>query len=291
MNNQVRVKIFFPGYTSEGSKKSICRTFGIENFTYKHIYFVNDNNYTHVIIINYYNNKIIPKIKGNIPKENILGIAWEPPIFLPKNQEFKDYATKRIGKFLFGANLNNFPKCFIGHYGFISHIPLQSKPEKTKFMSIIVSNKKHQEGHKYRHTLVQAILKTDLDIHIYGRGANLYHGDRIKGKFKLPELPYKDYNFTIAVENKRYNHYISEKFSNSISLNCIPIYYGARCIKNYFGDNCHIKLTGVINDDIKLLQDISNNKEKYLLNLDTARNHILNGNASLPVFLSKHWKK
>ncbi len=289
MDNQVRVKIFFPGYNSKNIKRNICRTYAVENFKYKHIFFVDDNTYTHAIIINYYDNKIIPKIKENIPKKNILGIAWEPPILLQITEEFKDYATKRIGKFLYGGNYNNLPKCFVGYYGFISHLPVKPKPKKTKFMSIIVSNKKQLEGHKYRHTLVQAILKTNLDIHIYGRGAKLYSGDRIKGKFYSKE-PYIDYTFTIAVENKRYNHYISEKFSTAISLNCIPIYYGAQCIKNYFGDNCYIKLTGVINDDIKLLQGISNNKEKYLLNLDTARNHILNGNASLPVFLSKHWK-
>jgi len=290
MNNQVRVKIFFPRYTSECGRNAICKTFGVENFQYKHILFVNDESYTHAIIINYYNNKVISKIKENIPRKNILGIAWEPPIFLPRNQEFKDYATKRIGKFLFGANLKGFPKCFVGYYGFISHRPIQNKKEKTKFMSIIVSNKKQLEGHKYRHTLVQAILKTNLDIHIYGRGSNQYGGDRIKGGFEDVDLPYKNYTFTIAIENKRYNHYISEKFTNAISFNCIPIYYGATCIKKYFGDNCHIKLTGVINDDIRLLHDIFNNKDKYLLNLDTARNNILNGNASLPVFLSKYWK-
>ena len=203
MNNQIRVRVFFPNYTSTGVRNAICDTFSVKDFKYKHIQFVDDDTYTHVIIINYYNNKIIPKIKKTISKKNVLAIAWEPPIFLPKGKDFKDYADKNIGKFLYGQVLRNYPKCFVGHYGFISHIPFQPKPEKTKFMSIVLSKKKQLDGHKHRHSLVQAILKTDLDIHIYGRGANQYSSDRVKGEFERME-PYKDYTFTIAIENKRY---------------------------------------------------------------------------------------
>ena len=289
MNDTIKVRVFFPGYTSTGSMTAICKTFGIKDFTHEHITFVDDSSYTHAIIINWYSKKDNPKIK-QLPKKNILGIAWEPPILLRRDNDIKDYAEKHIGKFLIGQNLKGYPKCYTGYYSFISHIPIQDKPDKTEFMSIIVSNKKYLQGHKYRHELVQAILKTNLNIHIYGVGSNEYNDERVRGKFIRME-PYKDYMFTIAIENKIYNHYITEKITSAFSLNCIPIYLGCPNIKKYFGDNCHIKLNGNVNDDIKLLHDIFNNKDKYLLNLDGARNHILTGNASLPVFLSKYWKK
>lgn len=282
MNIEIRVRVFFDKYPT--AIEAICKTFSIINYQYKHIKFVNDETYTHAIIINSYNHKIKP-----IPKKNVLGLAWEPPILLRRDKETIDYTQQYIGKYLIGHSLKNYPKCYVPYYGFISHIPIQPRPEKKEMMSIILSKKKYLEGHKYRHQLVQAILKTDLNIHIYGKGAINYGGDRVKGEF-IREEPYKDYHFTIAIENKRYNHYISEKFTSAISLNCIPIYLGSPNIKKYFGDKCHIELTGKVIKDIKILQDIFNNKDKYLFNLDTARSNILEGNASLPEFLSKYWK-
>ena len=209
---------------------------------------------------------------------------------LEPTYKFRNYIERRVGNYLIGARIKGFPKEYICHYGFLSHIPIQNKPKKTNIMSIILSNKKITTGHKYRHELVEKILKTDLNIHIYGRGADNYKDDRVKGSFNLME-PYESYTFTIAIENVIHNHYISEKFTSSIALNCIPIYLGSRNIKKYFGDDCYIKLPGKVDEDIKLLQDIFTNKDKYLKNLDTARNHIINGNASLPVFLSKYWSK
>jgi len=288
MNSQVRVRVFFPGYPN--TFKAICDTWKLKKYQYKHIKFVNDESYTHAIIINFYSDKVKLKIKENIPKQNILGLAWEPPRFLKKDKCIRHFIERRVGNYLIGARIKGFPKEYVPHYGFITHIPVQNKPEKTNFMSIILSNKKITDGHKYRHELVESILKTDLNIHIYGRGADHYKDDRVKGEFNSEE-PYKSYTFTIAIENIIHNHYISEKYTSSIALNCIPIYLGCRNISKYFGNDSYVKLTGKVDEDITLLQDIFTNKEKYLKNLDTARNHILNGNASLPVFLSKYWKK
>ena len=70
-------------------------------------------------------------------------------------------------------------------------------------MSIIFSDKKFLPGHIYRHKLVEKILNSDIDVHIFGRGCttntcNVFSNDkRIKGKFKRDE-PYENYHFTIA---------------------------------------------------------------------------------------------
>jgi len=286
-NNQIRVKFFFPKWSTENLMRRICNTWNLKNFTYQHIVFVNDNTYSHAIIINYYPHQINPKIK-KIPKKNILGLAWEPYIFLKKTKKIKRFIHQRVGTYLIGSA--HCAGSYVPHYSFLLHQPMEPKHKKTKFMSLILSKKKKTKGHKYRHQLVLAILKTNLNIHIYGRGSREYRDKRVKGKFNgSSENPYKHYNFTIAIENSKYPHYISEKFTNAICLNCIPVYLGCPNIKTYFGENCHIKLTGKISKDIKLLKNIFNNQDKYLLNLDTARNHIENGNASLPVFLAKHW--
>jgi type I restriction-modification system DNA methylase subunit len=60
--------------------------------------------------------------------------------------------------------------------------PLKTiQPNKTKVMSIMISEKLNAPGHKYRHILVQEILKTNLPINIYGRGCELYKNVKLFG--------------------------------------------------------------------------------------------------------------
>ena len=66
------------------------------------IEFTNDDDYTHAIIIN----TAMPLL--NIPKENVIGLAFEPPYFLGVNQRFIDYANKYIGTYYIGEK-NNLP--------------------------------------------------------------------------------------------------------------------------------------------------------------------------------------
>ena len=55
---------------------------------------VNDDSYTHVVIVN----KAMPNI-SHIPKENVIGVAFEPYEFLFMNQEFINYAKKYISRY------------------------------------------------------------------------------------------------------------------------------------------------------------------------------------------------
>ena len=80
-------------------------------------------------------------------------------------------------------------------------------------MSILISEKLNAPGHKYRHILVQEILKTNLPINIYGRGCELYknvNDIRIKGTFNKNEM-YDDYMFHICIENFSTHRIISAR--------------------------------------------------------------------------------
>jgi hypothetical protein len=233
------------------------------------IYITNDDDYTHAIILN----TGMPKLF--IPKENVLGLACEPPHFLGLTQDFINYAEKYIGKYFIGLK-GNLPAPFIEHYSYMWHCtPLTYIPVKTQKMSIIFSNKTQAPGHKYRHILINEILKTKLPIDIYGRGCTGYsmNDSRIKGPFTDDKIAYDSYKYHIAIENFETNDYISEKLTNALLYGCIPIYYGAKNCDKYF-NNCKnetdsvsepfdksavdiiLKLTGNVSEDMQLLKRI-----------------------------------
>lgn len=220
----------------------------------KKIYITEGEDYTHAIIIN----TPMPNLK--IPKENVIGLAFEPVKFLGLSTIFIEYAKKNIGKYYIGDK-NNLPEPFIEHFGYMWYSrPSKEITYKPNLMSIILSNKRSAPGHKYRHELVKKIIELGLPIDIYGRGSNNYSYDRVKGSF-IDAEPYENYYFSICIENYECNHYFSEKIINPILYNCTPIYIGCKNIDNYL-DNV-IKMSGDIEKDILLIKDVIINPNNY----------------------------
>ena len=231
------------------------------NKSYKFV--KNNENYTHAIILN----TAMPVL--NIPKENVIGLAFEPVPFLNLTLEFIEYAKKHIGRYFIGSYYKELGPPFIGKYSHIWHIiPLKHTPVKNKTMSIMISNKITAPGHKYRHELVKHILEKNLPVDIWGHGCKLYNinDSRIKGRFNSVE-PYEMYKFHIAVENYQTDYYFSEKITNTLLCSTTPIYLGCKNIKKYFKDST-IMLTGNIEEDIKLIQNILLDEEKYVKKID-----------------------
>ncbi len=225
-----------------------------------------ENNYTHAIILN----NAMPVL--NIPKENVLGLAAEPRPFLNITPDFIEYATKYIGKYYIGNNIN-LPSPFINHYGFMWHtpIPTELKPNN-KLMSIIFSTKNILFGHKYRNILVSEIINHNLPIDIYGNGCKLiqFNDSRIKGEFNDAE-PYESYKFSIAIENIQEQDYISEKFTNCLIHKVTPLYYGAINVDKYFPKS-FIRLTGEIENDLKRIKLVLSKPELFYIKSDYNKN-------------------
>ena len=257
----IRIKIFCPFSTSKNSKDIYERINYSSEFSFygeknKYCFVNDDDDFTHAIIIN----TIMPNL--NIPKENVIGLAFEPIYFLGLTTEFIDYAKKYIGKYFIGDKLD-LPEPFVEHFGYMWHSrPPKEILYKPKLMSIIVSEKIFAPGHIYRHSLVQNIINNNLPIDIYGRGSGQYAGNnrRIMGTFNDVE-PYEDYMFSICIENYICNHYFSEKIITPLMYNCMPIYYGCKNINSYV-DNT-INLTGNILSDINIIVSIINNPYNY----------------------------
>jgi len=290
ISNNIKIK-FLCGFSSNSQcLKNYMNVYDIKNRKYKNIEFVDDNTYTHLVIIGDLTQENIKYITDrNISSNNIIGFSYEPLEFssfscinMIKEHVSEYYISK-------AEKLNH--DVFKNGYQFQWHTwkkNLTKRIDKKYKMSIILSFKKIVQGHIYRHRLVDEILKTDMDIHIYGNGSEEHGQDkRIKGVFNELE-PYEDYKYHICIENTPdTKYYISEKFTNCIVSNSIPIYYGAEKVNEIFGDNCCHKLTGDISKDMELITDIYNNSDKYTLNLNQSQHELFNGLGSLPEFLYK----
>ena len=254
------IKVFCPFASSSKCKEIYERINYANQIDFygkdKKVYITDDDNYTHAIIIN----TVMPDLK--IPKENVIGLAFEPIQFLRLTEEFITYAQKHIGKYYIGDKFD-LPKPFVEHFGYMWHSrPPKEITHKPNFMSIVVSNKRFAPGHQYRHLLIEQIIANKLPIDIYGHGSNNYIYDRIKGSFNDAE-PYENYMFSICIENYRCNHYFSEKIITPLLYNCTPIYLGCFNINNYL-DNV-LDLSGELVKDLLFLKSVLSNPHKYYI--------------------------
>ena len=103
----------------------------------KEFYITDKGIYTHAIILN----QAMPyPIK--IPKENVIGLAYEPYELLKINKLFIIYAQTNIGKYFIGDK-KDLPQPFTEHFAYMWHSnPGRSLTHKPKIMSICVSEKK-----------------------------------------------------------------------------------------------------------------------------------------------------
>ena len=263
----IKIKIFCSFAPSNNCKETFEKiNYSTEISFYgkdKKYYFTNDDDFTHAIIMN----TAMPNL--NIPKENVIGLAFEPIFFLNLTAEFIEYAKIHIGKYYIGDKFD-LPNPFIEHFAYMWHSrPSKEITIKNKLMSIVVSEKKFAPGHIYRHKLVEKIIEFNLPIDIYGRGSNMYKYNRIIGKFEDAE-PYESYSFSICIENIICNHYFSEKIITPLMYNCMPIYLGCKNINDYL-ENVII-LEGDILNDISTIVKIIENPTLYYKKTYTDKN-------------------
>lgn len=88
---------------------------------------------------------------------------------------------------------------------------------KTRAMSLIASAKQDTQGHRLRHSMVEKVRKSGLDVDVMGRGY-IPFADKADGL-----APYR---FSIVIENMRENNYFSEKLVDAVLCNTVPIYWG-----------------------------------------------------------------
>lgn len=239
---EIRLRIFSANGSSTGAKGAF-RSWGFGKTSYKNMEVVDDESYTHACVIND-GKKPMLKVK----RDKVVGFHQEVHELVDIRRS-RDWIDKNVGcyfvydlRYMSGPNIREW-------YTFLPNMPLSHdlsgyiNPKKPFPMSIIASDKKFMPGHALRHELIKRILKSDLDIHIYGRGSHLYRGDpRVKGEIGDKRIAFKDYKLTIAIENRRFPFWITEKFVDPLLCGCVPLYHGAQRVSKVFGEDSHYVL-------------------------------------------------
>lgn len=127
---------------------------------------------------------------------------------------------------------------------------------KQKLVSFCYSHKTMTNGHRYRHEIAK-LVKDKVDL--MGMGANKFfpHTERVRA--------YKDYMFTIIIENDDYDYYYSEKIMEPYWAGTIPIYWGGSHNDNEIKKVFDIDLNGIITfNNTEDLLNIINSLDKNL---------------------------
>ena len=237
-------------------------------------------------------------VRQDAPKEitlrcregNVIYTSGEPPLMCPCPHSFTnqfDYVISPIPRI---KHKNKWQ-----HHGFLSwrlglsyskHSQLFSyqelaslEPKKSKLISIVSSNQQMMPGHNKRVSIIQK-LQEDYPgiVDVYGRG---YQFVDYKAEAMLP------YRFHICMENSSVPDYWTEKISDPIIAQCVPIYAGCTNIADYIGKDGYIQfdvndyksLKAIIETLIANPDDEYNKRKK---DLEILRKHIMEKENIIP---------
>jgi hypothetical protein len=145
-------------------------------------------------------------------------VAWliEPPEINPQIYDYADKNNKKFDYILtFDKKLletgRNFLFCFFG----CCWVNDFTRPKKSKLCSMIASNKRMTRGHDFRQEVVKHFSSK---VDHFGNGYN---------RLEKREEGFRDYYFSIVLENSRPQYYFSEKLIDCFASRTIPLYWGS----------------------------------------------------------------
>lgn len=156
--------------------------------------------------------------------------------------------------------------------------------EKKDQLTWITSNKNLFQGHKKRMEFKNFLLGSDLNFKLLGKGFTPIQ-DKFDGLFPV--------KYALAIENYQQKDYWTEKLADCFLSWCLPFYWGAENIADYFPADSFIKID--ITDFGSALATIekamrNSEWEKRLRAIEEARNLVLNHYQFFP-YVSEMIKK
>lgn len=157
------------------------------------------------------------------------------------------------------------------------------EPEKTKTLSIVTSNLMTMPGHVKRVELIERLMR-DFPGRIdrFGRG---YTEVDVKGDALLP------YRFHICIENTYIPDYWTEKFSDPVLAQSVPVYAGCTNLRDYFGEEGYIPFDIDDYDGLKrivtrILADPEGEYRRYKAGLEGLRKTLMEKENLVPFLAS-----
>lgn len=175
---------------------------------------------------------------------NVIYLNCEPPIMAPLPHSFTNQfdmvvvqnpRVKHSNKiehhgfesWTIGRDFSTFSNRYT--YEDLQHL----HPKKYKNISVITSNKVLTPGHLKRVEVLKKLLDDfPGQIDMFGKGFNYVD---VKADALIP------YRFHICIENAFIPNCLTEKFSDPVLAETVPIYSGCPNVSDYFGDKGYIK--------------------------------------------------
>ena len=136
------------------------------------------------------------------------------------------------------------------------------------------------KGHQFRVNCAQTLMSKSVPIDFYGRGIKDIIG-KIEGL--------RDYKFSIAIENGKYDNYFTEKILDCFLTGTIPIYNGCDNISEFFDMNGIITFNTVdeLYDIVITLTDFDyeSRKDAIQRNFELAKQYAYNNDQLFDKFL------
>lgn len=238
----------------------------------------------------------IPSTKHFRCKEgNVIYISGEPPMMAPCPHVFtKQFDTVVLPhphvRHKHKIKSHGFLNWSLG-YGHDSHkhrydydALSKLEPEKNKLISIVTSNQKMMPGHNKRMAIVENLQKDFSNtVDVYGRGF-------CSVDFKADAL--EPYMFHICIENSSIDDYWTEKISDPILAQCVPIYAGCKNIDKYLSTKGYItfdvqnyaELKTIIN---KIIENPKAFYNKYKEDLQALRKRLMEQQNLIPFVIGQ----
>ncbi|RLC88768.1 MAG: hypothetical protein DRJ03_01585 [Chloroflexi bacterium] len=134
--------------------------------------------------------------------------------------------------------------------------------EKTRTVCMFVSQKKRAVGHAFRHDIASA-LSDQIDV--YGREIN-----PVANKWDA----LKHYRYCIVVESIKMPLYFSEKLIDAMLCGCVPIYWGAWRLAEYFDMDGIINFHSIEHLE-RILSAIGSGIADYRARSDAVKNNLI----------------
>jgi len=188
---------------------------------------------------------------------------------MEKNIQFSQFCKELDTKCLISVKHNYFQNMVDWHISkTIEQLLTETIYKKyDKVLSIIVSGKYVDEGHKLRINFIKELEKRKLtfDIHIYG-DCESFNFKNYKGK--LPPYSKEDglypYKYHFNAENHSINNYVTEKFTDAVLSETLIFYWGCPNLEGIYNKDCFVRLTlnpENYDKEIELVSKIISNNE------------------------------
>jgi hypothetical protein len=190
------------------------------------------NDADYYVIVNYPNSEFYE------PQKSII-FQMEPWV----NDETKNWGVKTWGcwakpkesDFLHVNSHNN----FLNPAQWTFSENLEKLPEKKDQVSIILSEKINDIGHKLR----VEFLRNNSMVDIYGRSNYHNLSSYVSSVFNDNKYNvYSTYKYVLAVENNSEFNYATEKIWEPLLCECLPFYWGCPNLETYINPNAFVRL-------------------------------------------------